>query len=115
MNLDKLMLVAFGIFIVLLLWRMHSRLKESSGIDGRDIDGKKSGWTDFRKWWQIVLLVVLCGLLFYMVPLLWKDFQSFEECEGVQLVLRCLIFILTIYILFVGIRKWLKERKVNIK
>lgn len=115
MNLDILISVAFGIFIVLLVWRMRERLKENSENQNYKVNEEESGWASFRKWWMIVQLIVLCGLLFYMVPLLWKDFQSLEERNCMQVVLRCLVFIFTIYILFVRIGKRLKVYWVNTK
>lgn len=115
MNLDTLMLVAFGIFIVLLVWRARERLKEGSENHEYKINKTKSVWDIPRKWWMIVQVVILSGLLFYMLPLLWKDFQLLEECDVVQVALRCLVFIFTIYILFVRIGKWLKEHRTNSK
>ena len=115
MNLDTLMSVAFGIFIVLLIWRMRERLKENSEKQECKTDENKSGWANFRKWWRIVQLVILCGLLFYMMPLLWKDFQFFEERDSIQVALRCLVFVFTIYVIFVRIGKCIKEYRKNIK
>ncbi len=115
MNLDTLMLGAFGIFVVLLIWWMREMLKKNAVKHGSKIAERKSAWINFNRWRMIVLLIILFGLLFYMVPLLWKDFQMLEERDYMLVGLRCLVFIFTISILFIKIGKYLKGRRVNTK
>lgn len=115
MNLDILMFVAFGIFILLLFWRMKERLKGNSEMQELGMNKTTFNWTKFRKCWMIVQLFVLFVLLFYMVPLLWQDFQMLNEHNWMKVALRCLIFIFTIYILFVKIWELLKKRKTKMK
>lgn len=99
MNRDALMLGAFALFLILvvILWRKtcNEKQKQTTLFVGR------------RRIFKIIQLLILFGLLIYMIPLLWMDLQDVAQIVWSEFLLRCLIFVITIYILFLGIRRLL--------
>lgn len=63
------------------------------------------------RYFTIVLLVVLFGLLIFMIPALVRDLWVPDKTGFSNLFLRCLIFILTIYIFVLGYLKVFKKKK----
>lgn len=107
MSGDTLILGAFCIFILLLGFRMKQRYREWKQAERqKKMDGSASR---LRRIVTIVQLVVLAGLMVYMIPILFRDFSHLEEVGRVNLFLRCLIFIFTIYILIWGIIRLRKQ------
>lgn len=101
MSGDTLILGAFCIFILLLGFRMKQRYAEWKQAERqKKLNGHESR---LRRIVTIVQLVVLAGLMVYMIPVLVRDFSHLEQVGGVNLFLRCLIFVFTIYILIWGI------------
>lgn len=97
MNSDTVILAAFGLFVLLVVFRSRPNRTVPDG-------GKPGKVSRFRSVWAIVRLVVLGGLMVYMVPVLWRDFRTFEDNARMEVFLRCLIFVFTIYIFASGVR-----------
>lgn len=110
MNGDTIILAAFCVFIVLLGVRMKQRYaewkKNQVQLDP-EVARKES---KIRYWFTIIQLVVLGALMVYMTPSLMKDFTGAGSGNFVNVVLRCLIFICTIYIFIWGVRRLLSRR-----
>lgn len=99
MNGDTLILAAFVVFVLLLGWRVKARYAELQEREQQAPPEERGRFAHARKWWKAIQLLVLCGLLAYMVPFLWSDFHHLEEQKTIDVVLRCLIFVFTIYVL----------------
>lgn len=108
MSGDTLILAAFCVFVLLLGMRMRQRYAEwkKAGHEGR-LDAKESR---LRSIITILQLLVLGGLMIYMIPVLIRDFSQPIGEAGVNLFLRCLIFIFTIYILVWGLIQLSRQR-----
>lgn len=66
------------------------------------------------RYFTIILLFVLFGLMAFMIPALIRDLMQPEGLEISNLFLRCLIFVFTIYIFVLGYLKvFRKKGKVN--
>ena len=66
------------------------------------------------RYFTIILLFVLFGLMVFMIPALIRDLMQPEGLEISNLFLRCLIFVFTIYIFVLGYLKvFRKKGKVN--
>lgn len=63
------------------------------------------------RYFTIVLLVVLFGLLIFMIPALIRDLWVPGKAGFSNLFLRCLIFIFTIYIFVLGYLKVSRNKK----
>lgn len=103
MSGDTLILAAFCVFVVLLGMRMKQRFAEWKRNKGQVSAEDSRKESAIRRWFAVIQLVVLGGLLVYMIPALFKDLRSPDEGNMVNLILRCLIFVFTIYILIWGI------------
>ncbi len=115
MSKDTLMLVAFCLFVLLLGMRMKQRYaewkseKDGSGSVPGTFPERKRG-NKRRRLLFVIQLFVLGGLLVYMTPILIRDFIGPDQVAPVNLFLRCLIFIFTIYIFVFGCRKAFRQK-----
>ena len=115
MSKDTLMLVAFGLFVLLLGMRMKQRYvewkseKDGSGNVPGTFPERKEG-NKRRRVLFVIQLFVLGGLLVYMTPILVRDFIGPDQVAPVNLFLRCLIFIFTIYVFVFGCRKAFRQK-----
>lgn len=107
---DTLILAAFCVFIIILGVRMKQRHAEwkKNQAQLQPQDARKE--SKIRYWFTIIQLVVLGALMVYMVPGLVSDFTSGGSGDLVNIVLRCLIFICTIYIFIWGVSRLLSRR-----
>ena len=110
MNGDILILAAFAVFVVLLVWRMKERFADLQRQEEQAPLEEKSRLARIRKGWRVSQLVVLGGLAIYMVPFLWADFHHLGQREMVEVVLRCLIFIFTICVLLMELIKVVRQK-----
>lgn len=94
MSGDTIIFIAFCLFILLLGSRFRQRISESKG--GRPEMKRRV------RFFSIIQLVVLGGLMIYMVPLLIRDFSGPGQAPVTSVILRCLIFVFTIYIFVTG-------------
>ncbi|MEG2227859.1 MAG: hypothetical protein RRY39_05095 [Odoribacter sp.] len=58
----------------------------------------------------IIQLFVLGGLMIYMIPALVKDFMLPGRVDAMNIFLRCLIFVFTIYIFILGYLKVFRQK-----
>ena len=94
MSGDTIIFIAFCLFILLLGSRFRQRITESGGA--------RPEMKRRVRFFSIVQLVVLGGLMIYMIPLLIRDFSGPEQPPMTSAILRCLIFVFTIYIFVTG-------------
>lgn len=57
------------------------------------------------RFFTIAQLIVLGGLMIYMIPALVTDMMLPGRVEATNIILRCLIFVFTIYIFILGYLK----------
>ena len=110
MNGDILILAAFAVFVVLLVWRMKERFADLQRQEEQAPLEEKSRLARIRKGWRVIQLVVLGGLAIYMVPFLWAHFHHLGQPEMVEVLLRCLIFIFTICVLLMELIKVVRQK-----
>lgn len=116
MSGDTLILAAFCVFVVLLGMRMKQRFAEWKRNKGQVSAEDSRKESAIRRWFAGIQLVVLGGLLVYMIPALFRDLRSPDEGNMVNLILRCLIFVFTIYILIWGtIQTCRRKDKENVE
>ena len=103
MDRDTVILGAFCLFIVLLIFRgkLHTMR------DGREDAGHV---TRYRSVFALLRWVVLGCLLIYMVSVVWKEADFWKELGTAEIFLRCLIFVFTIYIFISDTRSLLRRR-----
>lgn len=129
MSRDLYIFIAFCIFMLMVGMRLRKRWNSRQEKIGRRPVRKNqrpkmaaAEEPDFVKerrlrrerrtrYFTIVLLVVLFGLLIFMIPALVRDLWVPDKTEFSNLFLRCLIFILTIYIFVLGYLKVFKKKK----
>ena len=104
MDIDILILVAFCFFIVLVGIRLKQLRIENQ------TQATSTLRSNYRKVFKYLQCLVLLGLAVYMIPLLWADFQQFPSMKGFEFFLRCLIFLITIYVLIIKIQSFFKSR-----
>lgn len=128
MNRDTLIFAAFCVFVLLvgirLKQRISDRKKQKEKIFGREnliteteyreevseIETRKLRRENKKRLLAIVQFFILGGLLIYMILIFCRDFRSLGSLGGMNIVLRCLIFIFTIYIFILGYFKVFKRK-----
>ena len=98
------MLGAFALFLGLLFWRWQQERCENQQQQPLNLSKR-------RRIFKIVQLVVLLALLIYMIPGLWMDVQDFSQVVWSTFLLRCLIFVITIYTLGVKIQTLFRRKE----
>lgn len=102
MDRDTLIFIAFCVFILLSGVRFWQQLREravkteadrSAADETVPLPAKSR-----RRYFILIQVTVLGGLLIYMVPWLIRDFKGAESVLNTGFILRCLIFVFTIYI-----------------
>lgn len=88
MDRDTLVFIAFCVFTLLLGVRFWQQRRER----------KTETEAGRRRYFTLIQVIVLGGLLIYMVPWLVRDFRETEPLLNPGFILRCLIFVFTIYI-----------------
>ena len=63
-----------------------------------------------RRYFILIQVIVLGGLLIYMLSWLIRDFKGAEPVLNAGFILRCLIFVFTIYIFISRGRDLLRQR-----
>lgn len=94
MSGDTIIFIAFCLFILLMGSRFRQRIRESKGT--------RPEMKRRVRLFSMIQLIVLGGLLIYMIPLLIKDFSGQGQLVMTSVILRCLIFVFTIYIFVTG-------------
>ena len=106
MDIDNLIFGAFCLFLLLLGIRIWHSRKEKS--DEPSIENN----TPRRRIIKIIQWIVLFGLLIYMLPLMCEDLSDFTKIKWDAFFLRCLIFVITIYMLALNIKGlWHTKKK----
>ena len=100
MDRDTLIFIAFCVFILLLGVRFWQQLRERT--ERTEADRSIAD--------EAVPLPALGGLLIYMLPWLIRDFKGAEPVLNAGFILRCLIFVFTIYIFISRGRDLLRQR-----
>ena len=102
MDRDTLIFIAFCVFILLLGVRFWQQLRERT--ERTEADRSIAD--------EAVPLpaIVLGGLLIYMLSWLIRDFKGAEPVLNAGFILRCLIFVFTIYIFISRGRDLLRQR-----
>ena len=107
MNMDTLMSVAFGLFVVLFVWRirerfLESRRKQKELGDANTLrfkpifynEDEKNKTSRMRRFISIFLLVFLGGAMIYMIFVSIRDYSTFNEHT---IYFRCFLFVITVY------------------
>ena len=120
MGRDTLILIAFCVFAFLLGIRIKQRFSEwkSKKSGGKINKNQRSKLAHAEeppeikarrlrrerrvRFFTIVQLFVLAGLMIYMIPALVRDFMVPGRVDLMNIILRCLIFVFTIYIFILG-------------
>lgn len=113
MNRDTFILIAFVAFVFLVGIRIRQRWAENKSSRKEDMnrmpeegkeeipdkgEDRKILRKRLRRLFTLLQLLVLGGLIVYMAVALVDDFNLPERGETKNLILRCLIFVFTIYI-----------------
>lgn len=124
--MDTVVFIAFCVFVLLLGIRIKQRWqsgkKETPVSEEEEMPKNSIAWNNRLKkkrrrfiflWIQ---LMVLAGLSVYMIPFLIRDFTAGNSTPLVNIILRCLIFVFTIYIFgSVCVKVFCKRNKANIE
>lgn len=121
MNMDTFIFVAFCVFAFLLGMRLkqrwsdrrkkkqpeervnkNQRSKAAYVDEPPEVKARRLRRESRVRFFTIAQLFVLAGLMFYMVPSLVRDFMLPGRVDAVNIILRCLIFVFTIYIFVLG-------------
>lgn len=121
MGRDTFILVAFCIFAFLLglrlkqRWgewkqkktpeeriRKNQRSKMAVTEEPPEVKARRIRREKRTRFFTIAQLFVLVGLMIYMIPALVKDFMMPGQVDAMNLILRCLIFVFTIYVFILG-------------
>ena len=125
MNRDTFILIAFVAFVFLVGIRIRQRWAENKSSRKEDMnrmpeegkeeipdkgEDRKILRKRLRRLFTLLQLLVLGGLIVYMAVALVDDFNLPERGETKNLILRCLIFVFTIYIFISRGRDLLRQR-----
>ena len=107
MNMDTLMSVAFGLFVILFVWRIRERFLESRRKQKETGDAntlrfkhlfsnndEKIKTSRMRRLFSIFLLGFLGGAMIYMIFVSIRDYSTFNEHT---IYFRCFLFVITVY------------------
>ncbi|MDR0983325.1 MAG: hypothetical protein LBM07_08835 [Culturomica sp.] len=132
MTRDTYILIAFCVFMLLLGMRIRQRWQRKKENRQPDVKINKNQRPKFAqenvaeppevkarrerrekrvRLYTGIQLVVLLGLMIYMVPALVHDIAVPARIEPENFFLRCLIFLLTIYIFILGYIKMFRRKK----
>ena len=119
MDRDTLIFIAFCVFILLLgvrFWQQLRERTERTEADRSIADEAVPLPAKSRRCYFILIqVIVLGGLLIYMLPWLIRDFKGAEPVLNAGFILRCLIFVFTIYIFISRGRDLLRQRSAWIR
>jgi len=129
MNQDTLILIAFCIFAFLVGMRIKDRIKEAKNKKNErpqvnknqrpkvDEEAKEEFERREKKRekrimiFTVIQIFVIGGLIFYMIPTLFRDWSSVGEgTDFINLTLRTLIFIVAIYIFVLSYFKVFRKK-----
>lgn len=121
MSKDTIIFVAFCVFALLVGMRLkqrwsewrknkepeekinkNQRSKTAQAEEPAEVRAKRLRRESRVRFFTIVQLFVLGGLMVYMIPALVRDFMIPGRVDAMNIILRCLIFIFTIYIFVLG-------------
>ena len=109
MDRDTLIFIAFCVFILLLGVRFWQQLRERTDRSIAD-EAVPLPAKSRRRYFILIQVIVLGGLLIYMLSWLIRDFKGAEPVLNAGFILRCLIFVFTIYIFISRGRDLLRQR-----
>lgn len=128
--MDTVIFIAFCFFVVFLGGRIkqgglpvrkgqtpeETPFSEGAEVAGPPVVQKSCGGKNRRRFiFLLIQLIVLAVLMIYMIPFLIRDFTQGESTDYLHVILRCLIFVFTIYIFVSGVIKvFCKGNKANI-
>lgn len=135
MTRDTFILIAFCVFVFLAGMRMRQRWSEwrkkktaepplaknqrskaAHADESPEVRSRRIRREKRVRFFTIVQLLVLGGLMIFMIPSLVRDLMLPGRVETVNLFLRCLIFVFTIYIFIIGyIKVFGRKNKDNPK
>lgn len=129
MSKDTLIFVAFCVFAFLVGMRMKQRWSEwrkkkqpevrvnknqrpktEHADEPPEVKARRLRRESRVRFFTIAQLFVLAGLMFYMVPALVRDFMLPGRVDAMNIILRCLIFVFTIYIFILGYIKVFRRK-----
>lgn len=132
MSRDTLILIAFCVFAFLLGIRIKQRFsgmkskknevplnknqrpKRAQTEEPPEVRERRLRRERRVRFFTIAQLFVLAGLMIYMIPALIRDFMVPGRVDMMNIILRCLIFIFTIYIFILGyIKAFGRKNKEN--
>lgn len=133
MSRDTFVLIAFCVFMLLAGMRLKQRFgnkkkaEEAAKINKNQrpkmaeeeepplVKEKRLGREKRVRLFTMIQLVVLFGLMVFMTPSLVKDFMLPGQVDALNLFLRCLIFVFTIYIFILGYLKVFGRKREGTK
>ncbi len=129
MSKDTLIFVAFCVFAFLVGMRMkqrwsdwkkkkqpeerinkNQRSKAVPADEPPEVKTRRLRREGRVRFFTIAQLFLLGGLMFYMVPALVRDFMLPGRVDATNIILRCLIFVFTIYIFILGYVKVFRRK-----
>ena len=129
MSKDTLIFVAFCVFAFLVGMRMkqrwsdwkkkkqpeeriskNQRPKAVPADEPPEVKARRLRREGRVRFFTIAQLFLLGGLMFYMVPALVRDFMLPGRVDSTNIILRCLIFVFTIYIFIQGYVKVFRRK-----
>ena len=129
MSKDTLIFVAFCVFAFLVGMRMkqrwsdwkkkkrpeerinkNQRSKAVHADEPPEVKARRLRRESRVRFFTIAQLFLLGGLMFYMFPALVRDFMLPGRVDATNIILRCLIFVFTIYIFILGYMKVFRRK-----
>lgn len=129
MNWDTYIFIAFCIFMFLVGLRLkqrwgdakkkkedvkvnkNQRPKIAAAGEPEEVRVRRVRREKRVRLFTIIQLIVLFGLMVFMIPALVKDFTDPDGIVWSNFLLRCLIFLFTIYVFVIGYVKVFRKKK----
>lgn len=124
--MDTVIFIAFCVFLFLVGYRLRQRFrkvrisedtllqKSRPSLEQEEpeiVRERRRGREERTRRFTIAMLCVLFLLMAFMIPMLVRDVQRFEQIDKMNFIMRVVIFLFTLYVFVLGYLKIFSKRK----
>ncbi len=124
--MDTVIFIAFCVFLFLVGYRLRQRFrkvrisedtllqKSRPSLEQEEpeiVRERRRGREERTRRFTIAMLCVLFLLMAFMIPMLVRDVQRFEQIDKMNFIMRIVIFLFTLYVFVLGYLKIFSKRK----
>lgn len=124
--MDTVIFIAFCVFLFLVGYRLRQRFrkvrisedtllqKSRPSLEQEEpeiVRERRCGREERTRRFTIAMLCVLFLLMAFMIPMLVRDVQRFEQIDKMNFIMRVVIFLFTLYVFVLGYLKIFSKRK----